>query len=99
MTLARKGTRIIVVDGERFRWVVAPDDEPGLAIVVERADGHGQRMVTWAEHGTVIAPGLVARAVREALELGWTPHERGSQVTFRIEDGGALIPWPPGRRT
>ncbi|GLY82187.1 hypothetical protein Airi02_001190 [Actinoallomurus iriomotensis] len=98
VTLARRRTRIIVVDGERYRWVVAPDDEPGLAIVVERADGPGRRMVTWVEHGTVVAPGLVAWAIREALGQGWTPRERGRQVTFRVQDAdrAALIRWPPG---
>src|SRR5258707_12617716 len=98
MALARKGTRTVVVDGALFRWVVAPDDEPGLAIVAEQASGHGQRMVTWVEHGTVIAPGLVAEVIRKALEHGWTPRERGKQVTFRIEDIGqvTLTRWPPG---
>lgn len=97
MALARKGTRIIVIDGVRFRWVVAPDDEPGLAIVVERADGHGQRMATWVEHGTVITPGLVAGIIRKALEHGWTPRKSGEQVTFRVQDidRTTLTRWPP----
>lgn len=82
------------MDGERFRWVVAPDDEPGLAVVVERADGHGRRMVTWVEHGTIIAPGLVAQIIRKALEHGWTPRETGEQLTFRVED----IDHSPARR-
>jgi hypothetical protein len=85
MALARKGTRVIVVDGEHLRWVVAADDEPGLAVVVERAEGHGQRMVTWVEHGTVVTPGLVAQIVRDALDHGWTPREVGKQITFRRE--------------
>ncbi|MET8649033.1 MULTISPECIES: hypothetical protein [Nocardia] len=81
MALARKGTRIIDVDGETYRWVVAPND-PDNAIVVESADQPGQRMVTWVEYGTVIAPGLVARAIRNALGKGWTPRERGVQLTY-----------------
>lgn len=85
MALAGKGTRIIVVGGERFRWVVAPDGEPGLAVIVERAIGHGQRMATWVEHGTIITPGLVAQIIRDALERGWTPRELGKQITFRVE--------------
>ncbi|NNC17559.1 hypothetical protein HJC22_17730 [Corallococcus exiguus] len=46
MTLRRKGTRSIVVDGTNYRWTVAPNDEPGLGIVVERESGGGQRMLT-----------------------------------------------------
>ncbi|WP_405980952.1 hypothetical protein [Streptomyces sp. NBC_00158] len=84
MGIAEKGTRTIVVDGERYRWVVAADDEPGLGIVVVHAEADGQRMVTWVEHGTVIAPGLVAVVIRRALErYGWTPRERGKQLTLR----------------
>jgi hypothetical protein len=96
VALAKKGTRIIVVAGDRFRWVVAPDDEPGLAIVVEREDGHGRRMVTWVEHGTIITPGLVARVIRTALDHGWTPRESGEQVTFRVQDldRATLTRWP-----
>ncbi|WP_055588045.1 hypothetical protein [Peterkaempfera griseoplana] len=84
MALARKGTRIAVVDGHRYRWVVAPDDEPGLAIVVEDADDGGRRMVTWVEHGTVITPALVAVAVRRARRLGWAPRQRGPQFVTRL---------------
>lgn len=90
MGIAKKGTRTIVVDGERYRWVVSADDEPGLGIVVEHGEVDGQRMVTWVEHGTVIAPGLVAVVVRRALERhGWTSREQGKQLTLRWNAAGA----------
>ncbi|WP_153461210.1 hypothetical protein [Streptomyces kaniharaensis] len=102
MAMAKKGTRVIVVDGERYRWVVAPNDEPGLAIVVLHADVDGQRMVTWVEHGVVVAPGLVAGAVRDALlHHGWTPRLRGRQLTLRCLGRNPnpadlrLVAWPP----
>ncbi|MGW6918350.1 hypothetical protein ACWGB8_31730 [Kitasatospora sp. NPDC054939] len=102
MALAKKGTRVVVVDGERYRWVVAPDDEPGLAIVVQHEEAGGQRMVTWVEHGVVVAPGLVAGAIRDALlHHGWTPRLRGGQLTLRCPGGNpdpanpGLIAWPP----
>ncbi|CAM4302792.1 hypothetical protein [Corallococcus exiguus] len=83
MTLRRKGTRSIVVDGTNYRWTVAPNDEPGLGIVVERESGGGQRMLTWVEHGTIIAPGLVRDAILYALESGWTPELPGAEWVFR----------------
>ncbi|MEU8517693.1 hypothetical protein AB0C76_39880 [Kitasatospora sp. NPDC048722] len=102
MALAGKGSRVIVVGGDRYRWTVAPDDEPGLALVVAHADGDGQRLVVWVGHGVVIAPGLVAGLVREALERhGWTPRHRRRQLTLRSPDGNpgparpGLVPWPP----
>ena len=33
MALSKKGSRLIVVEGVSFRWVVAPNDEPGMATV------------------------------------------------------------------
>ncbi|WP_043321852.1 hypothetical protein [Corallococcus coralloides] len=83
MTLQRKGTRRIVVEGMNYRWTVAPNDEPGLGIVVEHESGHGQRMVTWVEHGTIIAPGLVRDVIVHALEAGWTPDRPGNELVFR----------------
>ena len=50
MTLRRKGTRSIVVAEVSYRWTVAPNDEPGLAIVVEHAEAPAQRLVSWVDH-------------------------------------------------
>jgi hypothetical protein len=86
MTLREKGTRRITVDSCAYRWVVAPDDEPGLGIVVERFQNPGQRMVTWVDHGTVVSPGLVERAVRLALMNGWNPTSPGRELHFRLGD-------------
>ncbi|MET8651197.1 hypothetical protein [Nocardia aurea] len=52
---------------------------------MEVAEGHGQRMVTWVDHGTIITPRLVARVIYRALNRGWTPKQRGTQVDYRIE--------------
>lgn len=86
MGIAKKGTRRIVVDGENYRWVVSPDDEPGLGIVIEKEDHQGQRLVAWVEHGTIISPGLVKRVILYALTLGWSPMERKSQMTIGLDD-------------
>lgn len=84
MTLRRKGTRRISVGATSYRWSVAPNDEPGLAIVVERESGDGQRMVTWFEHGTVISPAVVKEAILRALGSGWRPDQRGPELVFRV---------------
>jgi hypothetical protein len=38
MSLPRRGSRIITVDGVRFRWVVTGQREPNCGIAVEDAD-------------------------------------------------------------
>jgi hypothetical protein len=83
MSLAKKGTRHITVNGDKFRWRVAPNDEPGLAIVVESATSTAQR--SWVDHGNTISPWLVRRAILNALEHGWHPHERGPELVFRFD--------------
>ena len=86
MSIAKKGTRRIVVEGASYQWVVSPDDEPGLGIVVEREAGHGQRLLAWVEHGNTISPVLVRKVILYALSRGWTPSERKKQMTFRLDD-------------
>jgi hypothetical protein len=86
MSLAKKGARMIVVEGESYRWVVSPDDEPGLGIVVEREAGPGQRLLAWVKHGNTISPALVRKVILYALSRGWTPSERKKQMTFRLDD-------------
>jgi hypothetical protein len=82
--LPKKGIRRITVNGDRFRWRVAPNDEPGMAIVVESAPPSGQRMVTWVEHGNTISPWLVRRAILSALDAGWRPSVPGQELVFRF---------------
>ena len=83
MTLARKGTRKIVVDGVHYRWTVAPNDEPGVGIVVEHYVRPACRLVSWVEHGVVISPALVRRAIVEALGAGWLALEPGPDFVRR----------------
>ncbi len=84
MTLKKKTTRRIVVDGRSYRWIAAPNDE-GLAFVVEHESGHGQRVVAkWYEHGTVISPGVVRDVVVRALENGWRPDQPGPELVFWV---------------
>lgn len=84
MALAKKGTRTINVEGSTFRWTVAPNDEPGIAIVVELQESSAQRMATWVEHGNIISPSLVRHVILHALNDGWQPHQKGPEVVFRL---------------
>lgn len=85
MAIAKKGTRQIIVDGVAYRWIVSPDDEPGLGIVVELAESPGEKIITWVEHGNIISPWLVRKAILHALSKGWQPQKPGQGVGFRFE--------------
>ena len=87
MTLRKKGTRVIAIDGIQYRWIVAPNDEPGLAIVVEGANSPGRRLVSWVEHGTLITPALIRQIILSGRRAGWLPDERGTDFIRRHPPG------------
>jgi hypothetical protein len=85
MTLRRKGTRPITVNETRYRWVVAPDDEPGMAIVAELAEDPRSRLVSWVEHGVTVTPGVVRFLIERGLSAGWNP-QQPHEVVQRLRD-------------
>ena len=89
MTLARKGTRQLVVDNVHYRWTVAPNDEPGVGIVAELAALPASRLVSWVDHGVIIGPALVRRAILDAIAAGWRPNERGPDFVRRVQEFSA----------
>lgn len=80
MGIAKKGTRKIRVNGNNYRWVVSPDDEPGIGLVIEHYECPKQRFILYFPHGTVITPILVKRSVFYGLKCGWDPEERGAAL-------------------
>lgn len=85
MAVARKSTRLITINQTQYRWTVAPDDEPGVAIVAELAENPGQRLVVWFDHRTILAPGLVRQTILSALATGWQPHHPGPVMVKRAD--------------
>lgn len=98
MTLARKGSRGLVVDGTEYRWRVAPNDEPGVCMVIELATSPAMRLVSSVDHGVIITPGLVRAAIHDGLSAGWTPDAKGRDFVRRVAEfsrtGGALQQCP-----
>jgi hypothetical protein len=87
MTLARKGSRKIVVGETTYRWTIDANDAPGLGIVVEAAEDPAQKIVTWVDHGNIVTPAVVRHCILAALDEGWRPDQRGPQLSFRIAAG------------
>lgn len=81
---SRKRRRIIVRD-LTFHYTFGPNDEPGIAIVVQALNGSGCKLVAWAEHGNVLTPGVVVRVIELALNDGWNPQTSGPELPRRIE--------------
>jgi hypothetical protein len=84
MALRRKGSRTVVVDGRRYRWVISSRGEPVQGVVVELAEEPASRLVAYTNQFAVIAPAMVVTGVRSAVSAGWEPDRRGPD--FRLAD-------------
>lgn len=88
MTLPRKGTRTIKVDGTVYRWRAThggPDFTPTMVTLHTHVDKQPADSVlevhVWTRHASILTPELVASLIRGALTHGWEPQSKG---TFRL---------------
>lgn len=82
MTLNKRGSRRIAVDGVAYRWTTAT---PPLSFEVERTDaGRHATLVVQLEPSAQVLPSTVANAVREALDRGWRPDRQGPPFVLEI---------------
>jgi hypothetical protein len=98
MALNRKHSRLIVVDGERYRWQVSTRPCPcrrcwgdDYQLTIQRADGSGQ-VISVTGSDVAATPRLVAEVIRAAQARGWTPQRSGSALRFGLVDGGLRGP-------
>ena len=97
MGLAKKGSRIIAVNGSTYRWTVSADSG-FMSIIVELDLSQGQRMeasVSYRDCGSTgqrarITPKVVQRAIVLALTKGWSPQE-SSLPPFKLIDADARL--------
>jgi len=78
MTLPRKGTRRIVVDGRAYRWAYT-----GEQLIVEDATTAGARLVVPVVRGypaPPLLPAEVASLIRQGRQAGWNPTASGPAV-------------------
>ncbi len=94
MTLAKKGSRLIVVDGHRLRFSVfrngvrgCPDcDRLHVVISDESRKGSVVRIHAGDPSGPdqAITPKMIAAAARQALAAGWRPGEGQGVFVERV---------------
>ncbi|GAB1820846.1 hypothetical protein [Herbidospora sp. RD11066] len=107
MAMPKKGSRLITVDGEMFRWRVrhkpAGGDGP-LSFSAEHATRPGgvlkvtlpcARPDNWlGRQAIAVRPALVASAIRRALAEGWT-RERPFSLDVTEDELPGLLGGPP----
>jgi hypothetical protein len=91
MTLARKGSRTVTVDGTRYRWKPGRSEKgPNFAAPVLTLVVHVDKVPSdstlylrcWESHCDVFTPEVVVTLIRNAKRLGWKPEEKGK---FNVE--------------
>lgn len=99
MSLPKKKSRIITVDGNQYRCMVGPNDGYNLFYAeLDQAKGQvihvyfnmyldtlqaGIPMVS-KQNLKIIKPKDFESIIRQALKLGWTPSEKGKPLVFDL---------------
>lgn len=84
----KRGFRPIVVDGFRYSWRLDDDNRVAdLEVYLETEQSrHGQRLcvdtkVHWPSR---VTGRIVSQIIREAVRLGWNPHEVGKDFSLEM---------------
>lgn len=101
MALSKKGSRLITLEETQFRWLISSNAGYSV-FVAEKEGIKGKRMEAFFERYknkflpahlikspanlVIIKPGDAASIIRQALDLGWNPEEKGSPMTFDLVD-------------
>lgn len=104
MAMRKAGSRLIVVDGVRYRWRIRPRGTYDqtcysggtLVVSVVLEDSPGCTLILQTTHphpqgfsSTIpLRPREVASAIRKGLEAGWTPQKPGRQFSLAVETIG-----------
>ena len=93
MSLPRKKSRSIVVDGVEYRWRVNEVDlggGPETALYVELAQGPAS-LLSFRFYGTkAVTPAIVELAIRLGTENGWEPTVRMPKIFDLTQAAGVL---------
>jgi hypothetical protein len=96
MTLAKRTSRTILVDGTTYRWKAGRSERgvhseaPVLTLTahVDKVPSDSTLdLRCWESHCDVFTPDVVATLIRNAKRLGWDTESKG---TFRVEPSLAL---------
>jgi hypothetical protein len=97
MTVVKKRSRLITVDGVVYRWRVRhrPANQGPLSFAIEHADRRGTVLIAttpdtrptdWVGTATPPAvPSIVAAMIREARKRGWRPGTTGPAFPLTVD--------------
>lgn len=101
MALPKKKSRIILIDNVKYRWLVGPNGGYNV-FVAQKEGVSGRIIEVyfntdinsyWAEFPNVdklnlkiIKPKDSETIIRQALELGWNPEQKGTPLVYNFID-------------
>ena len=100
MTISKKNSRTININGELFRWVISPDS--GFVVfVAEHEEIKGQRIEVYinsdiddfwvdfphveSSNLRIVKPKLARTIIIQAIEDGWSYKEAGKPLVFDLK--------------
>lgn len=103
MTLSKKKSRPITVDGVEYRWALLADEHlwPEYTIVAQFASGSGGKLIVsldrdipeldkTTDYGP-ITPEIVKSAILLGLESGWAPTVRSKDTKISVNRSGKSL--------
>ena len=96
MSIPRKGSRKITVDGRQYTWIATGNDDV-IDLVVCDNDSNGQKLQAQfkyqidytsrpAVYNFVITPAIVRQVILYGLAQGWTPTQRNPHLQLGFLD-------------
>jgi hypothetical protein len=101
MAISKKKSRLINIEGQKYRWIVSGNDGYNV-FVAEKENVKGRKIEVyfdtdinkfWSEFPNidnlnlkVIKPKDSESIIRQALNLGWNPDEKGKPLVFDMID-------------
>jgi hypothetical protein len=105
MALPKKKSRTIVIDNIKYRWIVGPNDGYNI-FIAQKDGVNGRIIEVyfkmyinsyWTEFPNVdnlnlkiIKPKDSESIIRQALQLGWNPEEKGIPLVYDLIDDKLL---------
>ena len=105
MALPKKKSRTILIDSVKYRWLVGPNDGYNIFVAQkEGVDGRiievyfdiyiNSQWIKFTDGGDlnlkIIKPKDSETIIRQALQLGWNPEERGIPLVYDLIDNRLL---------
>ena len=90
MTIPRKGSRPIEIDGRQFRFMVKPHHEELTVTIQEDQVAPGRVLQFRWPQGCSVLPQDIREAIVDGMRAGWDPSARGPAFRFGLPKASAI---------